>query len=286
MTRDTEENLPLFSSPVEEFKEFKDLDLDVVKLKGPNRDGSIGETLLRPRTARYYTCIIIIQAIFNLFVLGRYWHNSGIQCSPLGSPLRLVYSPAQEAIEYNLLKFAFGFGDDITPYQGVPSPQVDAAWSALYPYPAAAVPKSEAAKMANKTSPIPGDETNYMVTDDDGKQIPEVFHTLHCLNTIRKALHPEYYNFTASELDRLLFREKHMDHCIDAIRQSLMCSGDVTPLVWAWDEKRNMTLGRTDIVHECRNFSKIQEWAEVHRMKGVFNESIHVENDLEIPILY
>ncbi|KAJ3737768.1 hypothetical protein DFJ43DRAFT_23524 [Lentinula guzmanii] len=223
MTRDTEdytENLPLFSSPVEEFKELEDL--DVVKLKGHNRNGSIGEILLRPRTARYYICIITIQAIFNLFVLGRYWHNSRIQCSPLGSPLRLVYSPAQEAIEYNLLKFAFGFGDDITPYQGVPSPQVDAAWSALYPYPAAAVPKSEAAKMANKTSPIPGDETNYMV-------IPEVFHTLHCLNTIRKALHPEYYNFTASELDRLLFREKHMDHCIDAIRQSLMCSGDVTP---------------------------------------------------------
>lgn len=65
-----------------------------------------------------------------------------------------------------------------------------------------------------------------------------------------------------------------------------MCSGDVTPLVWAWDEEKNKTLGRTDIVHECRDFSKLQKWAETHHMKGKFDESVHLENDLDIPILY
>ncbi|KAE9403035.1 hypothetical protein BT96DRAFT_512280 [Gymnopus androsaceus JB14] len=167
----------------------------------------------------------------------------------------------------------------MTPYQGYPSPEVDAAWAALYPYVEAAIPKSEAAKMANKTSPIPGDESNYFV-------IPEVFHTLHCLDTLRKALHPDYYNLTTADPPKLLFQPGHMDHCIDVIRQSLICSADVTPLVKIWDEERNRTLGRTDVVHECRDFSKIQQWAEAHHMQGSFDASVYLENDLNIPILY
>ncbi|KAE9403033.1 hypothetical protein BT96DRAFT_879063 [Gymnopus androsaceus JB14] len=276
------ENLPLFASPnldiESESKEFDD-----GELVGPGgyRYRYIGESPPPSRNkARFYIAIIILQGLLNVFLLSRYWYKSSAHtCSPTGSPLNIVYSPVQEAIEYKLVKFAFGLGDDLTPYQGPPSPEVDAAWEALYPNPEVAIPKSEAAKMANKTSPIPGDESNYFV-------IPEVFHTLHCLNTLRKALHPEYYNFTATELDKLLFRPKHMDHCIDTIRQSLMCSGDVTPLVWAWDEEKNKTLGRTDIVHECRDFSKIQQWAEVHHMQGTFDESVHLENDLDIPIFY
>jgi len=273
------ENVPLFTSSIDsepelEPKEFED---------GPDGYTYVGEPRSRTRklmnNRRLFIFIIILQGLLNIVLFGQYWRDRPARLSYKGVPLDIVYSPAQEAIEYKLLKFNFGFGDDMTPYMGPPSPEVDAAWAALYPYPAAAVPKSEAAKMANKTSPIPGDESNYMV-------IPEVFHTLHCLNTLRKALHPEYYNFTATELDRLLFRPKHMDHCIDTIRQTLMCSGDITPLVWAWDEEKNMTLGRTDTVHVCRDFGKIQEWAEEHRMHGFFDESVHLENDLEIPIIY
>jgi len=267
------ENLSLLTTSMNQ----KELEEEMQELEGYSY---LGQPSQNRNKLRFCLLIIIIQAILNISFLARYYHISKPRCFPTGSPLNTVYSPAQEAIEYKLIKFSFGFGDDITPYQGPPSPEVDAAWAALYPYPEAAVPKSEAAKMANKTSPIPGDESNYMV-------IPEVLHTLHCLNTIRKALHPEYYNFTGTELNRLLFRDKHMDHCIDAIRQTLMCSSDVTPLVWAWDEKRNMTLGRTDVVHECRDFEKIQEWSAFHRMKvSTFDESVHLPNDLEIPIFF
>jgi len=264
--------------------EPKEFEENLQELEGYSYSGEESQRRTgRSKVRYYYILVIVLQAILNVYLFGRSWyqHVPLNRCSPVdhGSPLNVVYSPAQEAIEYKLVKFSFGFGDDISPYQGPPSPEIDAAWSALYPYPAAAVPKSEAAKMANRTSPIPGDESNYMV-------IPEVFHTLHCLNTIRKALHPEYYNFTGTELNRLLFREKHMDHCIDTIRQTLMCSGDVTPLVWDWDPVRKMTLGRTDTLHECRDFSKLQEWAVEHRMEGTFDESVHLPNDLNIPIIH
>lgn len=49
------------------------------------------------------------------------------------------------------------------------------------------VPREDAAKLVNWTSPVPGDETNYITMLD-------VYHQLHCLNLIRRSLYPERYH--------------------------------------------------------------------------------------------
>jgi hypothetical protein len=51
------------------------------------------------------------------------------------------------------------------------------------------IPRESAAQLVNWTSPVPGDEGNYITMLD-------VFHQLHCLNLIRRALYPERYNRT------------------------------------------------------------------------------------------
>lgn len=54
----------------------------------------------------------------------------------------------------------------------------------------------------------------------------------------------------------------HMEHCFDYIRQSLMCAADPTL------EKRNDTIGGVTgwgTSHQCRDFSALQDWAEMHR---------------------
>ncbi|KAF7303634.1 hypothetical protein MIND_00592700 [Mycena indigotica] len=91
----------------------------------------------------------------------------------------LVYSPAQDAVEYGLTSYAIG-GDPKFHIQ--PSPELDANWDDLYNFGISQIPKSEARLLPNKTYPIPGDESNYIVELD-------VFHNLHCLNMIRQGLH-------------------------------------------------------------------------------------------------
>ncbi|EGP85620.1 uncharacterized protein MYCGRDRAFT_45332, partial [Zymoseptoria tritici IPO323] len=80
-----------------------------------------------------------------------------------------------------------------------------------------------------------------------------------CVNHIRKALNPDYYNMTASTK----FQRYHIDHCLDIIRQSLECSSDLTlnPTRW-WpglDDGKNFI--DSDQVHTCRNFTKVRQWA-------------------------
>lgn len=68
----------------------------------------------------------------------------------------------------------------------------------------------------------------------------------------------------------------HIDHCINAIRESLMCSADITPNVFLWDDRVERVVPAFDVVHECKDFESVKEWAVEHHFAGKFNNSIHV----------
>ncbi|KAF7978050.1 hypothetical protein HWV62_1675 [Athelia sp. TMB] len=182
------------------------------------------------------------------------------------------YSPAYDAVEYELRKFSRARW--ISPWHGPPSDAVDAAWESLYSFGINKIPKSEAAKMLNRTVALPGDEGNYVVALD-------VFHQLHCLNQVRKALHPNYY-----PPQKIVNGFDHIDHCVNSIRESLTCSADITPNTWIWNQEKQMAAPRLDNMHMCRNFDKIQEWARAREMTAPWNKTVHVEDDLEYTIIY
>src|SRR5271167_1482610 len=96
---------------------------------------------------------------------------------------------------------------------------------------------------------------------------------------IRKKLYPEYY--TDPELEDH-FRINHIEHCIDSIRSSLMCSADITPMVWQWWEPDQKFEPRNDVVHTCRNFEKIHQWAIENPIKEQMDYTIHIEDDIVI----
>ncbi|KAF9219543.1 hypothetical protein BS17DRAFT_716965 [Gyrodon lividus] len=187
-------------------------------------------------------------------------------------------APANYVVEWVSKRFNDIF--DVSIYNGPPSPVVDAAWEALYTRGIMQLPKSEADQLPNKTAPIPGDEDNYIFTFD-------VFHQLHCLNNLRQALHPEYYDDAYYASKGLHNPRKvhhieglkafdHMGHCIDSLRESLICSADTTPIVWAWDEQRKRTLPRLDVVHVCRDYGEVQEWADAHLIRSFFDPNVHL----------
>jgi hypothetical protein len=69
----------------------------------------------------------------------------------------------------------------------------------------------------------------------------------------------------------------HIDHCVEMIRQSLMCSADITVDVWAWNEGNQMVNVRADNMHTCRDFEAIRQWA-IERKAPEFDRTIHLVN--------
>ncbi|KAF2101282.1 hypothetical protein NA57DRAFT_22054, partial [Rhizodiscina lignyota] len=183
-------------------------------------------------------------------------------------PSQGIYSPAQDVIEYETRVFAENF---VTkgPYMGreedgIPTDEADHLWEDLYQYGVSRISTSEAAQLPNRTTSIPTMPDQYVVELD-------VFHQLHCLNALRKTFYPERYwdefddyytedgkrNYTSTSA-------KHYDHCIDSIRQSIMCHGDIATVYWQWMPLRRQPLPRLQITHTCRNFEAIKEWAREH----------------------
>lgn len=106
--------------------------------------------------------------------------------------------------------------------------------------------------------------------DEQGGYIAElaVFHQLHCLRVIRASFTPEIYPYF-----RPIFASKkgemiplHLDHCIDVLRQALMCKPDLTLLVSDWhDDYRNPWLDFGP-ERECMNWDSIFEWSKAHHV--------------------
>ncbi|KAF9453956.1 hypothetical protein P691DRAFT_770961 [Macrolepiota fuliginosa MF-IS2] len=173
-----------------------------------------------------------------------------------------LYSPAQDIIEYEVKVFNEGFGEHTSIYQQGPSPEVDEAWEDMYQYGASWITESEARQLTNHSVHVPGDEEHYVIQMD-------VFHQLHCLNMLRKALYPEYYPI-GNVSDHGVAR-KHWGHCIENLRQSLTCSVDIHPIVWQWVDRVQEIRVHGNIAHMCRNFDKVKEWAKQRTIPGVLD---------------
>lgn len=150
------------------------------------------------------------------------------------------------------------------------------------------ISSEKASSLWNKTSQIGGTKGKYSVELD-------VFHQLHCLvslitsgktlpvhdtdsccccptpqNILRMSRYEQYYREKDSAQARqvLAYLEtEHVEHCIESLRQSIMCHSDITPLVSQWNsEKQQMEL-RSSVVHSCRSFQRVSEWASDHQLK-------------------
>lgn len=56
-----------------------------------------------------------------------------------------------------------------------------------------------------------------------------------------------------------------LDHCVDQLRQAILCAGDLTPVTLqpiANDPPHVLILGQAEKLHTCRNGMEIREWFE------------------------
>ncbi|KAL4813771.1 hypothetical protein BDW67DRAFT_177599 [Aspergillus spinulosporus] len=152
-------------------------------------------------------------------------------------------------------------------YRQDAGPEVDAAWEALGAnYRPIRVPVEE----AEKSGILPG-QVQINEAHGGGSRECERLLTLTVQNLLRQSL---YYNYDyyrtrgdgAFRNDDFIVR-KHVSHCLDILRQQLMCTIDVGILGQVWihpDHPSPFVDFNTE--HVCRNFEDIRMWAERNQL--------------------
>ncbi|KAI1202983.1 hypothetical protein F5X97DRAFT_342899 [Nemania serpens] len=190
--------------------------------------------------------------------------------SKLTDPTLAVYSPANSIIEYETVVMTDNVWN-ISPYQGHPDDAKDALWDELYGDAASTLlDETEARQLPNQTAEVaPG---KYIVE-------LEVFHLLHCVNSIRKTIYPERYpdyalyhpNGTRTSLDI-----RHIEHCIDRLRQTVQCASNVGTIIWVWRDFISQWDPDFTTTHTCRNYKKIRDWAVERAMVGDWDRTVRI----------
>lgn len=90
----------------------------------------------------------------------------------------------------------------------------------------------------------------------------DVFHQLHCVDLLRKSLHREYYDdhegSFAGAPENVV--QGHLEHCVETLRQTIMCHGDISLLTYNWVEGRDMPYPNFNTVHTCKKWETLTEW--------------------------
>lgn len=72
--------------------------------------------------------------------------------------------------------------------------------------------------------------------DDAYAAILDVYHHLHCLNSLRRIAYGTYYSAHGASTTDPTMHEVHINHCIDILVQALQCSGNVNLITMHWVE--------------------------------------------------
>ncbi|USP80641.1 hypothetical protein yc1106_07915 [Curvularia clavata] len=148
-------------------------------------------------------------------------------------------------------------------YRQAAGPEVDAAWDALgINYRSVVIAETEAEQTGLRHDQVKVSQ-EYGGIDTD------------CLeDLLRKTLHWNYDYCLAQKQGAFLNSEHivrvHTTHCLDTLRQVLMCNPDVGVLGQVWWQPENepepMPFVDFNTRHRCRDYEAIRRWAEAHQL--------------------
>ncbi|KUJ23458.1 uncharacterized protein LY89DRAFT_183107 [Mollisia scopiformis] len=136
---------------------------------------------------------------------------------------------------------------------GQPSPRLDALWDELTP----PIPRI---RLTHNEMLWAGYDIHDALLLDDGDHtaILNVHHQLHCLNAIRKMTYIDYYTALGQHESHALAKN-HVDHCIEMLRQSLICYADISVMPYIKDGEGHVRPD-FDVAMQCRDYDRIVKW--------------------------
>jgi hypothetical protein len=71
------------------------------------------------------------------------------------------------------------------------------------------------------------------------------------------------------------------DHCLDYIRQALMCFADSTPVRLQWRKKSHYLIPQFDQYHTCRNFDLLHDFSKKYALEKHNDENMRLIRQLK-----
>jgi len=143
-------------------------------------------------------------------------------------------------------------------YEGRPNERNNAAWGRLMEAGFTNLNEAEYSRMK--------EETALNIDGKGGRVVAiSVFHQLHCVNLLRRRIWDAEESIPQSTHP---LRVPHLDHCLDYLRQVLMCNGDLSPNTFSVAPGGKGYVPSFNESHQCRDFEKIFDWAK-KRNNGV-----------------
>ncbi|PCH36658.1 hypothetical protein WOLCODRAFT_82383, partial [Wolfiporia cocos MD-104 SS10] len=181
------------------------------------------------------------------------------------------------AVEYRVVTFN-GSLEHPSIYRGPPNAALDAAWEEI----------SAGAKLTR----IPEGDLQELGKTDRPSIVKldrevgggilvdfEISHQLHCLNMLRQHTYFDYYSqFNEDYQADPDFYRIHLDHCLEMMRQIMMCTGDVGTITFDWVRGHKSPYPNFNTRHMCRNWDHLLEW--YHKVPHVADAQVYLTDDV------
>ncbi|KAI3322489.1 hypothetical protein HD806DRAFT_536328 [Xylariaceae sp. AK1471] len=172
------------------------------------------------------------------------------------------YAPAVEvAGKRHSWQYLGEFGEP-SPWRGQPNAEVDEAWGKITKSSSFSVTKQELerlGKLHNSSVMLPAESGDgYMAS-------MEAPHQMHCLNMLRMFTYRDYYADKAGVFADPFKLRTHMDHCIEMLRQVIMCSTDLHIITYDWVDHVDYPWPDFSINRQCRNWDDMMSWIHERR---------------------
>ncbi|KAK0609935.1 hypothetical protein B0T17DRAFT_629454 [Bombardia bombarda] len=226
---------------------------------GINKDTPVLKAGSRSKRRVSFSCLLAINGILCFLQLILFIFNVGFFLT--GKPLvpsrsnlngkeqdfEKAFSPARSAIEYSVEVLGY----ENSPFTGEPRPELDEAWSDLLRSTMVKISNEEMERM-NKTSITMKDGSGYL-------GYLEAHHMLHCVKRLYQYQNQDHY--PELKADGSSFSSHHRNHCLEVLRQGIMCNADVSVNTFFWENPRKIKGDRSG-PRKCTNWDRLQAWAD------------------------
>ncbi|KAG4443326.1 hypothetical protein IFR05_001195 [Cadophora sp. M221] len=222
--------------------------------------------------------IVTIVLVYGLSIYGAVlgtWamHSRSDHGSPYTKPI--AYSPVMDKINIPMIWKKIDpslFPEPGNPehiYRGRPSPEVDAAWERISHIGMHALTKQEVTDIGKNATECAKTMPDWGYGPDTYMSEIDVFHQLHCLDALRRTnvLNYDYYWGSIYNYEPPVMFESHVDHCIDILRQNIMCNSDLDMLTYNWRHTQHNPFPDVGPKKFCRDFDALMRWQEEVELK-------------------
>ncbi|KAI1799441.1 hypothetical protein F4811DRAFT_98520 [Daldinia bambusicola] len=147
----------------------------------------------------------------------------------------------------------------------LPNAAADEIWeewelSRFYP-----LTRDEIVRMGKDPSSVPKlEDSEWGLGDDTYVGAFDVYHQIHCLNSLRQNAYRSYYKLTTRNHTVMGLPEIHINHCVDILLQALQCSGNMNLMTYHWVAGQEYPQPDMSINRQCINFDKLTEFRKEH----------------------